>query len=86
LHNLVEVSAFFDKYPVHEAISKILSGDGLSIVLRKTDYGRSFTDFREQHSDCLSKKTTVIILGDAVRTSESLIQISFDSYRRDVSA
>lgn len=63
--NLVEVSSFFEKYPVHEAISKILSGDGLSIVLRKTDYGRSFTDFREQHSDCLSRRTTVIILGDA---------------------
>ena len=63
--NLVEVSSHFEKYAVHEAISKILSGDGLPIVLRKTDYGRSFTDFREQHSDCLSKRTTVVILGDA---------------------
>lgn len=63
--NLVEVSSYFEKYAVHEAVSKILSGDGLSIVLRKTDYGSSFTDFREQHSDCLSKRTTVVILGDA---------------------
>ena len=63
--NLVEVSSYFEKYAVHEAISKILSGDGLPIVLRKTDYGRSFTDFREQYSDCLSKRTTVVILGDA---------------------
>ena len=63
--NLVEVSSYFEKYAVHEAISKILSGDGLPIVLRKTDYGRSFTDFREQYSDCLTKRTTVVILGDA---------------------
>jgi uncharacterized protein with von Willebrand factor type A (vWA) domain len=63
--NLVEVSAFFEKYPVHEAISRILSGDGLDIILRKTDYGRSLADFREEHADCLSKKTTVVILGDA---------------------
>jgi len=34
--NLWEVSSFL-KNTVHEAISKILSGDGLSIVLRKTD-------------------------------------------------
>ena len=63
--NLVDVSSFFEKYPVHEALSKILSGDGLPIVLRKTDYGRSFADFREQHAGCLSKRTTVVILGDA---------------------
>jgi uncharacterized protein with von Willebrand factor type A (vWA) domain len=63
--NLVEVSACFGKYPVHEAISRILSGEGLPIVLRKTDYGRSLSEFREQHSDCLSKRATVVILGDA---------------------
>ncbi len=63
--NLVEVSSYFEKYAVHEAISKILSGEGLPIVLRKTDYGRSFRDFKEQYAECLSKRTTVIILGDA---------------------
>jgi len=63
--NLVEVSSYFEKYAVHEAVSKILAGEGLSIVLRKTDYGRSFTDFKEQYSECLSRRTTIIILGDA---------------------
>ncbi len=63
--NLVEVSVFFERYPVHEAISRILSGDGLDIILRKTDYGRSLADFREHHADSLSRKSTVVILGDA---------------------
>ena len=63
--NLVEVSSLFETCPVHEALDRILSGHGLPIILRKTDYGRSFTDFREQHADCLTKKTTVVILGDA---------------------
>ena len=63
--NLVEVSDCFGKYPVHEAISRILSGEGLPIVLRKTDYGRSLAEFKEQFSGCLSKRATVVILGDA---------------------
>ncbi len=63
--NLVEVSDCFGRYPVHEAISRILSGEGLPIVLRKTDYGRSLAEFKEQHADCLSKRATVVILGDA---------------------
>ncbi|MCU0554743.1 MAG: VWA domain-containing protein [Syntrophales bacterium] len=63
--NLVEVSACFGKYAVHEAISRILSGEGLPLVLRKTDYGRSLAEFREQHADCLSRRATVVILGDA---------------------
>jgi hypothetical protein len=63
--NLVEVSACFGKYPVHEAISRILSGEGLPLVLRKTDYGRSLAEFKDQHADCLSKRATVVILGDA---------------------
>ena len=63
--NLVEVSDCFGRYPVHDAISRILSGEGLPIVLRKTDYGRSLAEFKERHSDCLSKRATVVILGDA---------------------
>ena len=63
--NLVEVSACFGRHPVHEAISGILSGEGLPIVLRKTDYGRSLAEFKARHADCLSKRATVVILGDA---------------------
>jgi len=63
--NLVEVSSCFGKYPVHEAISRILSGEGLPIVLRKTDYGRSLSEFREEHAGCLTRRATVVILGDA---------------------
>lgn len=63
--NLAEVSAMFEAYPVEQALEKIQSGSDLSILLSRTDYGRSFRDFREYYSDCITRKTTVLILGDA---------------------
>lgn len=63
--NLVEVSAHFEKYPLPEALARIQTGAGLPILMNRTDYGTSFLDFRDQYSDCLTKRTTVIILGDA---------------------
>jgi uncharacterized protein with von Willebrand factor type A (vWA) domain len=33
--------------------------------MNRTDYGGSFVDFKNEHSHCLTKRTTVIIMGDA---------------------
>ena len=63
--NLVEVSPLFDKYPLQEALARLRSGAGLPILMNRTDYGGSFLDFRDTYSDCLTKRATVIILGDA---------------------
>ncbi|MEN6321305.1 MAG: VWA domain-containing protein [Syntrophaceae bacterium] len=63
--NLIEVSALFEKYQLTEALARIRSGIDLPILMNRTDYGSSFLDFRDQYSDCLTKRTTVIILGDA---------------------
>jgi len=63
--NLVEVSHLFEKYPLIEALARLKSGAGLPILMNRTDYGISLCDFRDQYSDCLTKRTTVIILGDA---------------------
>jgi uncharacterized protein with von Willebrand factor type A (vWA) domain len=63
--NLIEVSSLFEKYQLSEALARIKSGTDLPILMNRTDYGISFLDFREQYSDCLTKKATVIILGDA---------------------
>jgi len=63
--NLVEASHLFEKYPLQEALSRLKSGAGLPILMNRTDYGSSFCDFRDQYAECLTKRSTVIILGDA---------------------
>lgn len=63
--NLVEVTALFESLPVETAIEKIRLGDGLPILMGHTDYNQSFLDFRDMFLHSVSRKTTVIILGDA---------------------
>ena len=63
--NLVDVSLLFETHPLPEALAMLRSGTGIPILLGRTDYGGSLLDFRNQYSDCLTKKATVIILGDA---------------------
>lgn len=63
--NLIEVSSLFEKYQLTEALARIKLGIDLPILMNRTDYGSSFLDFRDQYSDSLTKRTTVIILGDA---------------------
>jgi uncharacterized protein len=63
--NLADVSSLFEEHPLPEALDRLKSGTGIPIVLGRTDYGGSFLDFKNQYSECLTKRTTVIILGDA---------------------
>jgi len=63
--NLVEVSPLFQTHPLPDALAMLRSGAGIPILLGRTDYGGSLLDFRDQYSDCLTKRATVIILGDA---------------------
>jgi uncharacterized protein with von Willebrand factor type A (vWA) domain len=63
--NLVDVSPLFEQYPLSEALGRLWSGADLPILMNRTDYGGSFVDFKNEHSHCLTKRTTVIIMGDA---------------------
>jgi uncharacterized protein with von Willebrand factor type A (vWA) domain len=63
--NIVEASSVFDDYPVQEAVARLQTGTGLDIVLGSTDYGRAFLDFRKNWLDAVTRKTSVVILGDA---------------------
>lgn len=63
--NIVEASSVFDDYPVQEAVARLQTGTGLDIVLGSTDYGRAFLDFRKNWLDAVTRKTSVIIIGDA---------------------
>ena len=63
--NLIEVTPLLEKYPLPEALARLKSGTDLPILMNRTDYGGSFLDFRDKYSDSLTRRATVIILGDA---------------------
>ncbi len=62
--NLVDVSHVFDAYPVEKALEVLKGGVGLGVFFGRTDYGQAFRDFKEKGLAHLTKRTTVLILGD----------------------
>ncbi|HEY6132303.1 MAG TPA: VWA domain-containing protein, partial [Halioglobus sp.] len=58
--HLGEVSAYFDDYPIEEAIELVNWKYGGA-----TDYGNSLADFAKLAMDDINSNTTVIFLGDA---------------------
>jgi uncharacterized protein with von Willebrand factor type A (vWA) domain len=63
--NLIEITTILDEYPVEVAVEKIRLGADLPILMGRTDYDQSFRDFKTNHLDSVTRKTTVLILGDA---------------------
>lgn len=63
--NLAEASHIFESYPLEEAIARIETNRGLEIRMGLTDYGRALSEFKEQHFNRISRRTTVFIIGDA---------------------
>lgn len=62
---LKEVTDLFEKYPADKAVDRILSGSELNLFMALTDYGQALKDFKEIALDDVTRKTTVLILGDA---------------------
>ena len=62
---LIPVNKILDDHGVEKAIFEVLQ----QIGFQQTDYGRALEDFAENHLDRLDRRTTVILLGDAARTS-----------------
>jgi len=60
---LDEVTKFFEKHEVDQAIGKILSEADISYN-DSTDYGLTFRKFKNNYMDILNKKTTLIVIGD----------------------
>ena len=63
-NNLIEVSHIFDNYPIEKAVEILRTGQGLDIGLSRTNYGEAFLNFNDYYMGSVTKKTTVIILGD----------------------
>lgn len=59
-HRLQDVAAPLETMPFDDAMELILrevGGGG-------TDYGQAWVDLRDQHWDCIDRRTTVLVLGD----------------------
>ena len=59
-HRLQDVAAPLETMPFDDAMELILREVGGGA----TDYGRAWVDLRDQHWDCIDRRTTVLVLGD----------------------
>ena len=59
----VEVTDLFAEHPVERALEKIFGGDVLDVDA-DSDYGAAFGRFREEFTELVTRRTTVVILGD----------------------
>lgn len=58
-----EVTDLFTEHPVERALDLIFSGDVLDVDA-DSNYGAAFGRFREEFPDIVTRRTTVVILGD----------------------
>jgi hypothetical protein len=59
-HRLQDVAAPLETMPFEDAMDLILREVGGGA----TDYGQAWVDLRNQHWDCIDRRTTVLVLGD----------------------
>ena len=65
--DLVEITDLFDEHPLEEALSLVLAGlpaGGVLDVDADSDYGNALGDFLEDFGSAITRRTTVIVLGD----------------------
>lgn len=63
--NLVEVTDIFCREPLERALARIESGRGLPLTMGLTDYGKTFEEFASRHLPSISRRTVLVVLGDA---------------------
>jgi uncharacterized protein with von Willebrand factor type A (vWA) domain len=59
-----EVTELFAEYDANQALEEALHGNLINVYAH-SDFGRAFRSFHRDHLAAVSKRTTVIILGDA---------------------
>lgn len=64
IDKLTDVTQVFDDYDINEAIHMVMEGSAVNLNA-STDYGETLRHFRRDYMELLTKKTTLIIVGDA---------------------
>ncbi len=65
--DLVEITDLFAEHRIEDALSLVMSGlpaGGVLDVDADSDYGRAFEQFLEHYGSAITRRTTVIVLGD----------------------
>ena len=60
---LVEITDLFEDHPVEQALGLVFGGDVLDVDAN-SDYGAAFGAFHEDFSSAVTRRTTVLVLGD----------------------
>jgi uncharacterized protein with von Willebrand factor type A (vWA) domain len=60
---LVEITDLFEEHPVEHALGLVFGGDVLDVDAN-SDYGAAFGAFAEDFSSAVTRRTTVLVLGD----------------------
>ena len=63
IDHLSEVTSIFEEHEINEAIRMVLEKSDLNYDA-STDYGETLRNFKKDYMDILTKKTTLIIVGD----------------------
>jgi hypothetical protein len=61
--DLVEITDLFADHPVEHALGLVFGGDVLDVDAN-SDYGTAFGTFHEDYGSAVTRRTTVIVLGD----------------------
>lgn len=65
--DLVEISDLFDEHRIEDALSLVLAGlpaGGVLDVDADSDYGQAFRVFLDEYGAAITRRTTVLVLGD----------------------
>uniref|UniRef100_A0A832EJ32 VWA domain-containing protein n=1 Tax=Desulfacinum infernum TaxID=35837 RepID=A0A832EJ32_9BACT len=82
--NLVEVSNVFKKEPLEQALGRIETGRGLRLNMGLTDYGKAFEDFASHALKTVSRRTVLLVLGDARNNHDDPAAAAFERIRQRV--
>ena len=63
IDHLSEVTSIFEEHEINEAINLVLKKSGVNFNA-STDYGETLRNFKKDYIELLTKKTTLIIVGD----------------------
>ncbi len=61
--DLVEITDLFEDHPVEQALGLVFGGDVLDVDAN-SDYGAAFGKFHEDFGSAVTRRTTVLVLGD----------------------
>ena len=79
--DIVEVTDLFAEHPVERALEAIFGGDVLDVDA-DSDYGTAFGRFHEEFPELVTRRTTVVILGDGRGNGHDANMAAFEEIAR----